>query len=62
MNKISLDSLANIEFRLKSKCSDAAHTEAYFGRHVDLRGDILLTHPHFTYRLTGAWNNGFYSK
>jgi SAM-dependent methyltransferase len=41
MNKIGSDSLANIEFRLNWKSSDATHTEIYYGQRIDLWGDIL---------------------
>ena len=41
MNKISLDSLANIEFRLNWNSRDAAHTEVYYGQRISLWGDIF---------------------
>jgi SAM-dependent methyltransferase len=41
MNKISSDSLANIEFRLNWKSRDAAHTEVYYGQRINFWGDIF---------------------
>ena len=41
MNKISSDSLANIEFRLNWKSRDAAHTEVYYGQRINFWADIF---------------------
>jgi hypothetical protein len=41
MNKISSDSLADIEFRLNWKSAEAAHTEVYYGQHISLWWDII---------------------
>ncbi len=41
MNKISPDSLTNIEFRLNWKSGDAAHTEVYYGQRINLWRDIF---------------------
>jgi len=41
MNKISSDSLANIEFRMNWKSRDAAHTEVYYGQRINLWGDKI---------------------
>jgi hypothetical protein len=42
MNKVSSDSLIDIEFRLNWKSAEAAHTEVYYGQRISLWGIYFL--------------------